>query len=129
MKKVLSAFLAIILVCTGILPAYAESIERNIVAMCTYRSLGEFSPYSIDDDVEYEAVRFSPEKLRDVKLQVKEASDKLEKCQRSFSDANASYVKLNDRVERATSVLYEFDGVILPKNEIGDDRWRRWMCT
>ena len=73
------------------------------------------------EKAEYEAVRFSPEKLRDVKLQVKEASDKLEKCQRSFSDANASYVKLNDRVERATSALYEFDGVILPKNEIGDD--------
>lgn len=57
MKKLISTLsIFVFLFIFGITAAFAQ--ENETVNLCTYRSLGDFSPYTIKDDTEYEAVRF-----------------------------------------------------------------------
>jgi|GEM_PF-984387 len=80
----------------------------------------ELDTYSCERS-EYEAVRFSPERLREVKSQAAEASKKLEKCQSRFTDSRACLATATERAGRAFSSLDEFDGEVLPEKEIGED--------
>ncbi|MBQ9624553.1 MAG: ABC transporter substrate-binding protein [Clostridia bacterium] len=56
MKRFISIIFALIMAITAFLPTGAK--EERMAKLCTYRTLGDFSPYNIKDDVEYEAVRF-----------------------------------------------------------------------
>lgn len=57
MKKKLSAILAVILCFTATI-SHASAYQADIVNMCAYEDPGKISPFEINSDLQYEAVRF-----------------------------------------------------------------------
>ena len=62
MKKAISIVLSAVLCFMLIIPVTAQenlrAAYKEEVKMNTFRDIGDFSPYSVADDVEYEAMRY-----------------------------------------------------------------------
>ena len=93
-------------------------LNRSQQAKSEYEK--ELGDYECDQS-EYEAVHFSSEALKNTKDALKAASEKMDKAQSLFGECNAKEAASKQRLDTAVKSLENFDGVVLPQNEIGKD--------
>lgn len=70
---------------------------------------------------EYESLKYSLELLENIKSKVSEAKKNKEQCQDNYDACNREYSSCKARLEASQNGLAEYEGMPLPKNEIGDD--------
>ncbi len=81
----------------------------------------ELSGYQDCEANEYEAVLFSLDALENIRSRKDTAQKKYDEKQQNYDKCNKEYISNGEKMRSAQSTLEDYDGIALPRNEIGEN--------